>query len=92
MVAKQVWWRIGVMVCSLWYVLAGSSWGQEVVLVDFTKAQNAVPQGWELSVKAGTPSSGSSQTLQDRLCTCGASKRRLPCSGKSACSYRIILS
>jgi hypothetical protein len=36
-----------------WYSLAGISRAQEVVLVDFNQAQNAVPQGWELLVKKG---------------------------------------
>lgn len=55
MLENRVWLWTGVVLCGLWCGLAGSSWGQEVVLADFTREQNTVPQGWELSVKAGTP-------------------------------------
>jgi hypothetical protein len=35
--------------------LAGVAWGQNAVIVDFSTAREAVPQGWELSVKTGQP-------------------------------------
>jgi hypothetical protein len=38
---------------ALWYSLAGQGWGQDVVLVDFTTSQEAVPTGWELLVNKG---------------------------------------
>ncbi len=42
-----------VMTLGMWGSLAGGAWGQPTVLVDFSTAQETVPQGWELAVKSG---------------------------------------
>jgi hypothetical protein len=42
-----------VMMLGIWGNFVGVAWGQHTVLVDFSTAQETVPQGWELSVKAG---------------------------------------
>jgi len=51
--------------------LAGVAWGQNTVLIDFSTAQETVPQGWELAVKTGEPKlqlvqDGGKQALQMR--------------------------
>ena len=43
-----------VMMLGIWGSGVGVAWGQHTVLVDFSTAQEPVPQGWELSVKSGT--------------------------------------
>src|SRR5262245_56969912 len=42
-----------VMMLGIWGNGVGVTWGQQTMLVDFSTAREAVPQGWELAVKAG---------------------------------------
>src|SRR5262249_38927392 len=62
---------LAIIMLTMWGSLAGSAWGQQTVLVDFSAAQETVPQGWELTVKRGEASlqlvqDGGKQALQMR--------------------------
>lgn len=46
---------IGLFLLLLWAGLATSVYAQDIVLIDFTRAHQAIPQGWELYVNEGDP-------------------------------------
>lgn len=48
-----LWYKFGIVLATIWWGLLGASWGQEIVLVDFSQTQATVPPGWELLVNKG---------------------------------------
>ncbi len=47
--------RTGLAALAVLLGLIGTAWGQEVVLIDFNNATQAVPNGWKLFVNQGQP-------------------------------------
>ena len=67
----RLWDIFSIVLMIAWCSFLRLSWGQELVLVDFSKAQNTVPPGWELLVNKGDAqlqlvSEAQSQALQLR--------------------------
>jgi hypothetical protein len=48
-----LWHTCSIVLAAVWWGLLGVSWGQELVLVDFSQTQSTVPPGWELLVNKG---------------------------------------
>jgi len=67
----HLWDIFSIVFMTAWCSFLRIGWGQELVLVDFSKAQNTVPPGWELLVNKGDAqlrlvSEAQSQVLQLR--------------------------
>ena len=67
----RLWDIFSIVFITTWCSFLRIGWGQELVLVDFSKAQNTVPPGWELLVNKGEAqlrlvSEAHSQVLQLR--------------------------
>src|ERR671923_1180038 len=67
----RLWDIFSIVLMIVWCSFLRISWGQALVLVDFSKAQNTVPPGWELLVNKGNAqlqlvSEAHSQALQLR--------------------------
>jgi hypothetical protein len=67
----RLWDIFSIVLMTAWCCFLRLSWAQELVLVDFSKAQNTEPPGWELLVNKGDAqlrliSEAHSQVLQLR--------------------------